>query len=324
MVDVKQFVGRIEVDHLEALHWFNDHAGKTVPWSELKSHAAEGARLFTAAKGIYKPAYTDYALSVRQNPKSPYYDLDIEHRPDGSWLYPYFQENTDPQKRDDEATNRGLMKCMSDEIPVGVMIQSMSKPGPEYHILGLARVVDWKEGYFFLEGYNTAGEISSSSGEKDAVRDRVSAVITQQVEEAFNPSQHSDQREKAISLVNRRRGQANFRKSLLECYKGKCAITECDAVEALEAAHITPYLGPNTNSPQNGLLLRSDIHSLFDLGLLSINPDTSRVVLSDSLKISSYSRLEGVELRRTTSPKTTPSSAALSEHYKWAGLRRLT
>src|ERR1700722_13744752 len=41
----------------------------------------------------------------------------------------------------------------------------------------------------------------------------------------------------------------------------------------LEAAHITPYMGASTNSLLNGLLLRADIHTLFNLGLISIDPD---------------------------------------------------
>ena len=60
-------------------------------------------------------------------------------RDDGSWVYPYFQENADPSQRDREATNRGLMKCMEEGIPVGVLMQAKPKPGVEYDVLGLAR-----------------------------------------------------------------------------------------------------------------------------------------------------------------------------------------
>ena len=45
------------------------------------------------AKGIYKPHYMEYALSVRQTLKSHYADKAVQRRPDSSWVYPYFQEN---------------------------------------------------------------------------------------------------------------------------------------------------------------------------------------------------------------------------------------
>ena len=74
------------------------------------------------------------------------------------WVYPYFQENADPSQRDKEATNRGLIKCMEEGIPVGVLMQAKPKPGVEYNVLGLATVAEWRDGYLILEGsaYSTA------------------------------------------------------------------------------------------------------------------------------------------------------------------------
>jgi hypothetical protein len=99
----------ISNEHRAALSWFADHADEIVTWREIESQADLGNRLATLAKGIYKPAYTDFALSVRQTLNSPYADKEVIERPDGSWVYPYFQENPDPSARDQEATNRGLM-----------------------------------------------------------------------------------------------------------------------------------------------------------------------------------------------------------------------
>ena len=67
-----------------------------------------------------------------------------------------------------------------------------------------------------------------------------------------------------VSIVQRQ-GQSKFRQELLAAYNSRCAITGCDIEPALEAAHIIPYKGTETNCPQNGLLLRADIHTLFDL-----------------------------------------------------------
>ena len=48
-------------------------------------------------------------------------------------------------------------------------------------------------------------------------------------------------------------------------------MTECDVRETLEACHIYPYMGPKTNHIQNGIILRSDLHTLYDRGLIGID-----------------------------------------------------
>ena len=58
----------------------------------------------------------------------------------------YFQENLKPEKRDEEYTNRGLMACSGDGLPVGVMCQTRPKPGVRYHVLGVAPVEYWHRG----------------------------------------------------------------------------------------------------------------------------------------------------------------------------------
>lgn len=235
-------------------------------------------------------------------------------------MYPYFQENPDPLERDREATNRGLIRCMEDGIPVGVLIQSKPKPGVEYHIVGLAKVIDWRDGYFFLEGYDKDGKISLRSSTSDAGLDTARAETLLPFEMDYDPDQQSDQRAKTIAEVVRRRGQGKFRKALLSAYNGRCAITDCDAVAALEAAHITPYLGQDTNHPQNGLLLRADIHSLFDLGLISVEPETLTVVLDGGLQGSSYAELQDRSLASTSDATNSPSMSALRQHYEWSGI----
>jgi hypothetical protein len=81
-------------------------------------------------------------------------------------------------------------------------------------------------------------------------------------EGAFSPSGLEDARKRIIAAIVVRQGQSAFRAELLAAYQGTCAVTGCDVVEALEAAHIVPYLGPDTNHVRNGLLLRGDIHTL--------------------------------------------------------------
>ena len=75
------------------------------------------------------------------------------------------------------------------------------------------------------------------------------------------------------------------------------AATGCPVVDVLEAAHIHPYRGDETNHVANGLLLRADLHTLFDCGMLAIDPDDLRVVMVSSIWGSSYGKLHGRALR---------------------------
>ena len=313
-------LARVEGEHAAALNWFREHRGETVSWAEIKEHADRGARLVNQAKGIYKPHYTDYALSVRQTLNSPYADKEVLRRQDGSWVYPYFQENQNPAERDQKAGNRGLVKCMADRVPVGVLMQVKPKPGVEYAVLGLATVTEWKDGYFILEGFSNQGASKRTATESDAAHDRARVSATSPVPEDFIPHELADLRERQIAEVVRRKGQARFRAALVAAYEGKCVITGCDAVEALEAAHIIPYRGLQTDHPQNGLLLRADLHSLFDLGLLAIDPSTMRVVLSPELAQSSYAALAARTVAAPTEPSLRPSADALAQHLRWTGI----
>ncbi len=113
--------------------------------------------------------------------------------------------------------------------------------------------------------------------------------------DGFIPPNKEDVRARTLRQIVARRGQKKFRDSLIKQYK-RCVFTEFCVLEALEAAHIVPYNGDETNHVQNGLLLRSDIHTLFDLGLISVNPATMKVVLNTGLQQSEYADLDGKDV----------------------------
>jgi hypothetical protein len=92
-------------------------------------------------------------------------------------------------------------------------------------------------------------------------KERVTKIESEQGE-PFDPKGQDDARARVLREVVQRRGQQKFRKALIAAYGGRCAISGCPVTPLLEAAHITPYLGPDTNSITNGLLLRADLHTL--------------------------------------------------------------
>ncbi len=84
-------------------------------------------------------------------------------------------------------------------------------------------------------------------------------------------------------LVRPRLGQGAFRVLVTDAYKRACAVTGEHSLPVLEAAHIKPYANDGPHEICNGLLLRSDVHKLFDLGYISVTPDM-RVRVSDRLR----------------------------------------
>ena len=116
-----------------------------------------------------------------------------------------------------------------------------------------------------------------------------------------------------------RQGQSAFRRRLLEIYGNQCCISGANAVQALDAAHIIPFSGSGSDSPNNGLLLRSDLHRLFDAGALAVN-DQYCVVLADHLKPTSYHKFEDVLLRAPRHRSERPSLDALRAHRLASGL----
>lgn len=136
--------------HLEALKWFEEHANEQVPWSLLNNRQD---KLAITPKGIYRPAGQSYALSVKIIPGGRYPDEEPVRR-GGRYLFRYHQEEPEGFAATQYYTNLGLAACIRDDVPVGVIRQVKTKPGPIYEVHGLGRVIDWKDGFFTIELLN--------------------------------------------------------------------------------------------------------------------------------------------------------------------------
>lgn len=95
----------------------------------------------------------------------------------------------------------------------------------------------------------------------------------------------SDKRQ--LAAIRIRRGQPEFREKLLSAWGRRCVVTGCRVIGLLEAAHITPHADETDYRTSNGLLLRADIHTLYDLALLSIDQHM-QVHLAAELQFSEY------------------------------------
>lgn len=84
-------------------------------------------------------------------------------------------------------------------------------------------------------------------------------------------------------LVKGRLGQGAFRILVTDAYSRRCAISGERTLPVLEAAHIKPYASSGPNDVKNGLLLRSDLHKLFDIGYVTVTPEL-RIEVSKKIK----------------------------------------
>ena len=95
-----------------------------------------------------------------------------------------------------------------------------------------------------------------------------------------------------------------------DAYHRRCAITGERTLPALEAAHIRPYAEGGDHEARNGLLLRRDIHSLFDAGYVTVTPsrhfEVSRRIKEEFDNGRHYYELHGLPIERPSDPTTRP------------------
>ncbi len=120
-------------------------------------------------------------------------------------------------------------------------------------------------------------------------------------------------------LVYPRLGQGSFRILVTDAYQRRCAITGEKTLPVLDAAHIRPYANEGQHEISNGVLLRSDLHTLFDRGYLGIDPDDLKVMVSPRIKEQfsngrNYYALHGKSIDLPVDTAYSPSRENLSYH----------
>lgn len=118
-----------------------------------------------------------------------------------------------------------------------------------------------------------------------------------------------------------RLGQGGFRVLVTDAYERRCTITGEKTLPVLEAAHIKPYAKSGPHSIQNGVLLRSDMHILFDRGYLTITPDrkieVSKRIHEQFTNGKLYYSYHGTSLKSLPcDPRNHPASTFLDWHNR--------
>ncbi|MBD2189464.1 HNH endonuclease [Pseudanabaena mucicola] len=217
----------------------------------------------------------------------------------------YLQEYQ--QLKEKDMTNTDLL-CTNAVANEHLLLCVTTQQEPNTEIVNdepqeIAKTVDTS----LTHSYTLSGQSLSASETNDLLFEELAS-------EGFFDDDDDD---KSIDRINKyivwRQGQNEFRQKLLEAYSC-CAITGCISEDALEAAHIEPYSKTKNNDPKNGLLLRADIHTLFDRHLIGIDPDTMTVYVAPSL-LKDYGQFDGKRLQ-LEDKKLSPNKYALSNEYK--------
>ena len=119
-------------------------------------------------------------------------------------------------------------------------------------------------------------------------------------------------------LIKPRLGQGSFRVIVTDIYERQSAITKEKVLPALEAAHIKPFSASGPHSVKNGILLRSDVHKLFDAGYVTVTSDyrveVSRRIREEFDNGKYYFTFQGKRIHLPENPKFGPDPEYLTWH----------
>lgn len=304
-------------EFLPAYEWFIENEGQrisTLP-HRMETPLRIGGIPISRDSGIYSPSASRvrypnlrYALSVHSSGNGLYSDRPPISLEDGTWIIDYSAhqaKGTSPKGQD---YNDWLMNCLDSGLPVGTMMKEQGV----YRILGLA----------FVERYNSASKMFTLHGpvNDDTIArglfnlpefEGLSADEKIEFEELDFP----DERQRVLVEQVRRIHQDSFRALMMQAYGGNCAVTHTGVPETLQAAHINPYRGSKSQVVNNGILLRADIHLLYDAHLISVNPEDYRLRMAKQLGGSPYAKYNGMKIAETLHASETPSPKLLKAHF---------
>ncbi len=243
----------------------------TPPFLRKTSDFIQGVeRIHPLIEGIYKPAGSEYALSIASMKVNPY-KAKLTYLSDGRWTIKYSPKAGGK----DLAVNKGLFLCMQDKEPVIVLEQlstKTSKKGTQYRLMGLGLIdsYDPAQDLFTIQHVDFATLEKVSNGVEEEII--VASELCANTLEPFTPFAKED---KAIYKVSAQKRSKAFKDVVLEQYDFSCAVTNTkyrsnSLVEA-QAAHIIPRSLQGSDDPRNGIALSHTAHWAFDKGMFSIS-----------------------------------------------------
>ena len=169
---------------------------------------------------------------------------------------------------------------------------------------------DWKREIVRGRGYE-------SEGDGQEIWQRVESLLRAS-SQTVQPIGEPQPRYGEPVAVFPRLGQGSFRLIVTDSYDRRCAFTNSPVLHVLEAAHIRPYASGGTHAPSNGILLRQDLHTLFDRGYMTVT-SSHQIEVSSRIKEEfhngkEYYALHGQNMRLPEYGDRRPSAEFLTWH----------
>jgi hypothetical protein len=273
--------------------------GKVLPAAFFQKTGASVAgveRVHNLVEGIFKPAWSRYALSVVSMMTSRYGDQ-VYFNPDRTWWINYSPKAGGM----DLAVNASLVLCMTDHQPLLVLRQASdknSKEGSHYRLLGLGFIEHFDVGsdLFRIRGLQWS-EVGALLG-IGLSDDLLETALRLESLEAWSPFVAED---RAVYQVSRQKRDAAFREIVLGNYSQTCAVTgqrfqSPSHVEA-DGAHIIGKEVRGTDDPRNGIALSKSVHWAFDAGVFTIS-DQFEVVINPKARAANIASFPLLDMDR--------------------------
>jgi len=276
-------------------------------------------RIHPLIERIYKPKWSNHALSIASMKVSPYEDK-LTYLTDGRWTIKYSAKKGGP----DIAANQSLFNCMRNKEPIIVLEQlsrKTSRKGTRYRLMGLGLIgsYDPERDLFNIQhvDFATLEQVSSGANEEIIIQ---SALRSFTLEE-FNPFVSE---QKAIYQVSSQKRNQAFKQVVLDQYDFKCAVTgvkyHSDNLTEAQAAHIISKSEKGSDDPRNGITLSRTAHWAFDVGMFTIS-DQFEVVVHPKAKQASANKfpildMNGVPINLPEDENYYPHPEALEWHKK--------
>lgn len=306
----------------EAYQWFREMEGSIIPRLPFGAGAPKLTVpiKISAQRGMHSPDYRSlpskgadkqkYVLSAFIARKSAVYcDADVVEHPDGTWTIEYGCQTPTPGKQATDRSNEYMMNNLRDGVPIAFM--TPTEKG--YLVRGLA----------YVEAYNPITEMFTLHGPVSLETAGVNFYswlaldgLSEDEKDTLRKADGFDGEAYVAAQVMRRRRQDAFRKNVLEAYGGKCALTEVSTRNVLQAAHIDSFAKSQSHAVTNGILLRADVHLLYDAHLLTIRPDSGRIVVSDWVQDPMYRDLDGRQMRFPKNKDYRPDEQLLEINFQ--------
>jgi hypothetical protein len=279
----------------------------------------EVERVHPLIEGIYKPAWSEHALSIASMKINPYADK-ITYLPDGRWRIKY-----SPKKGElNSAVNASIFNCLKDKEPVIVLEQvadKTSKHGARYRLMGLG----------LIENYDTEMDVFNIHHVDYDTLEMVSHGLNNEILyetalreftlDRFSPFVAED---KAIYKVTKEKRDQAFKKVVLEQYGFQCAVTGVkyhseNLIEA-QAAHIISKKKKGSDDPRNGITLSRTAHWAFDKGMFTIS-DQYEIIVHPKAKNANTSKfpildMNGIQINLPEDDNYYPHPEAIEWHKK--------